>query len=153
MGKYKSFDEYIAQIPEDRLEAFLKLRKVLKENLPEKFEEIMQYDMISYAVPRSIYPDGYHCNPEDELVFISLGNQKSHIALYHSGMYMDEKLSNWFQDEYKKVTGKKADMWKSCIRFKKMDQIPYDLIAELAKKVTPEEYVEKYTSILNNRKK
>lgn len=109
--------------------------------------------MISYAVPRSIYPDDYHCNPEDELVFISLGNQKSHIALYHSGMYTDEKLSNWFQDEYKKVTGKIADMGKSCIRFKKMDQIPYDLIAELAKKVTPEEYVEKYTSILNNRKK
>ena len=152
MSKYKSVEEYLNQLPEDRRNAIERIRKELKSNFPSKFEEIIQYDMISYAVPRSLYPNGYHCNPEDELVFISLGSQKNHIALYHSGIYMKKELSDWYVEEYKKRTGNKADMGKSCLRYKNMDKIPYDLIGDLAKKMTAEEFVEIYSSILKDRK-
>lgn len=140
--------EYLDALPEGHREAFLKLREVLKSSLPSGFEERMQYGMISYVVPKSIFPAGYHCKPEDPLVFISLGAQKKHIAIYHMAMYMMPELKAWFESEYPKHVKAKPDMGKSCIRFKNPKTIPFALIAELCQKVTVEEYLALYRSLL-----
>lgn len=141
-------DEYIAQIPEDRKAAITKLRSIFTENLPEGFAEVISYGMISYVVPHSIYPSGYHCDPKIPLPFISIASQKNHIAIYHSGIYADEPTYEWFIKEYKKAYTKKLDMGKSCIRFKKADDIPYELIKELCHKMTPDEWINIYETKL-----
>ena len=137
-------EEYVASLPEDRAEAIEKLRKVLKENLPSELEEIMSYGMIGYVVPKSIYPAGYHAKPEEPLPFVHIASQTKHVALYHMGVYFSEELTQWFAEEYKKRDIGKLDMGKSCIRLKKMDRIPYDLIGELSRKVSVEEYIAWY---------
>lgn len=142
----KTVEEYIDQLPEDRQEVFKKLRKIIKLSLPQGFEEKIQYDMISYVVPRKIYPEGYHVDPSQELGFLSIGNQKNHVGIYHSGIYMISDLEEWFVNEYPNHMKTKLDMGKSCIRFKNMKTIPYELLQELFTKVTPEEFVEVYES-------
>lgn len=137
-------EEYIAELPEERVPAMQKLRKTIKENLPKGFVEMMNYGMIGFVVPHSIYPGGYHCTPELPLPFINIASQKNFIALYHSGIYANEELLNWFVGEYPNHVKTKLDMGKSCIRFKKPDQIPYELIAELARKMTVQQWVEIY---------
>lgn len=137
-------EEYIAQVPEERISVMQKLRKTIKENLPKGFEETMNYGMIGYVVPHYIYPDGYHCSPELPLPFINIASQKNFIALYHSGIYASENLLNWFMGEYPNHVKTKLDMGKSCIRFKKIDQIPYELIAELVQKMTVQQWIEMY---------
>lgn len=137
-------DEYVAMLPADRTEAVQKLREVLKKNLPSEIEETMSYGMIGYVVPKSVYPPGYHANPQEPLPFVQLANQKGHIALYHMGVYFSEELTRWFATEYEKREIGKLDMGKSCIRLKKVDAIPYDLIGELARKLTVAEYVDWY---------
>ena len=117
-----------------------KLRTVIRENLPKGFKEVMD-GMLHYVVPHSIYPDGYHCNPKQPLPFISLASQKNFIALYHMGIYSDNKLLNWFTKEYPSHSKSKLDMGKSCIRFKKVNDIPYDLIGELVSKITVDEWI------------
>ncbi len=140
----KTVDEYIAKVPEDRTEAIIKLRNTVKDNLPEGFEERIQYKMIGYVVPHSKYPDGYHCDPELPLPFLSIASQKNFVALYHSGIYADPKLLNWFVGEYPKYVKTKLDMGKSCVRFKKVENIPYELIAELCQKMTADQWIELY---------
>lgn len=137
-------DEYINKLPEDRKLAMNKLRKVILDNLPKGFEETLSYGMIGYVVPHSIYPNGYHCNPKLPLPFMSIASQKNFVAIYHMGLYSNEKLMNWFVQEYPKHCITKLDIGKSCIRFKKADQIPFELIAELSKKVTVKEWIETY---------
>jgi uncharacterized protein YdhG (YjbR/CyaY superfamily) len=137
-------DQYVQELPEDRQEAIQKLRKVIKNSLPEGFSEGMGYGMIGYSVPHSIYPAGYHCDPKIPLPFVSIASQKNFIAVYHMGLYADEKLMNWFVSEYAKASDKKLDMGKSCIRFKKPDQIPFELIGKLASKMTPDQWVAIY---------
>ncbi len=137
-------DEYVNVLPEDRKEAISKLRKVIKANLPKGFQETINYGMIGYVVPHSMYPDGYHCDPTLPLPFMNVASQKNFIAVYHSGIYAQQELMNWFIGEYPKHVKTKLDMGKSCIRFKKIDQIPYDLIAELASKISPEEWISIY---------
>jgi len=139
-------DEYIKKIPEDRREAMSKLRSVISRNLPEGFEEVMSYGMIGYVVPHSIYPNGYHCNPELPLPFMNIASQKNFIAVYHSGIYADKEMFDWFVNEYPKHSKLKLDMGKSCIRFKKPDQIPFELIGELASKMTCKEWMIVYES-------
>lgn len=139
-------EEYIAQIPEERKEAFRKLREEIKNNLPDGFEETMSYGMIGYVVPHSLYPAGYHCDPSLPLPFMNLANQKNFIAVYNSAIYADEDILNWFVSAYKERVGRKPDMGKSCIRFKNMEKIPYDLIGALAGKITPQQWIEKYES-------
>lgn len=139
-----SVKEYIGQIPEERKEAYLKIRQVILDNLPEGFTEEMSYSMPGYVVPHTIYPAGYHCKPEEPLPFISLASQKNFIALYHMGIYSDEKLLNWFREEYAKACRTKLDMGKSCIRLKKMDDIPYELIGKLASKITVDQWIDIY---------
>ena len=141
-------EEYIAQIPEERKEPIKKLQKVIKENLPKGFEETIQYGMIGYVVPHSIYPDGYHCTPDTPLPFMSIASQKNFIAVYSSGLYAKKELMDWFVGEYPKHCKRKLDMGKSCIRFKKIEEIPYELIAELASKMSVKEWISIYESAI-----
>jgi uncharacterized protein YdhG (YjbR/CyaY superfamily) len=137
-------EEYISQLPEDRKMAMMMLRKIINENLPIGFKETMSYGMVSYVIPHSIYPSGYHCNPKDPVPFISIASQKNYIAVYHMGIYIYPEILSWFREEYSKNAKTKLDMGKSCIRFKKVDDIPYDLIAELSRKITVEDFLERY---------
>jgi uncharacterized protein YdhG (YjbR/CyaY superfamily) len=136
--------EYIDSLPEDRKAAISELRKVILKNLPKGFKEEMSYGMLGYVVPHSIYPAGYHCDPKLPLPFLSIASQKNFIAVYHMGIYADKDLLDWFTTEYSKQSKAKLDMGKSCIRFKKIDQIPYNLIGELASKMTPQQWIELY---------
>ncbi len=142
----KTPDEYIAAIPKERKQAMSALRKVIKDNLPKGFSEEISYGMIGYVVPHSIYPDGYHCDTKLPLPFMNIASQKNFIAVYHSGIYADPKLMDWFVGEYPKYVKTKLDMGKSCIRFKKIDQIPMELIGELTTKMTVQEWIDLYES-------
>lgn len=137
-------EKYLSELPEDRKEAMLKLRNAIKENLPQGFEEVISYGMLGYVVPHSIYPSGYHCDPKLPLPFINLASQKNFIALYHMGIYANKNLESWFVSEYPKHVKTKLDMGKSCIRFKKMDDIPFDFIGELVAKVSVEDWISNY---------
>ncbi len=139
-----SVKEYLEALPEDRKKAMTQLRRVIRKHLPKGFKETLNYGMPGWVVPHSTYPDGYHCDPEQPLPFLNIASQKNFIALYHSGIYADTKLNNWFQKEYPKHSKRKLDMGKSCVRFKKIDEIPYDLIGELVSKLTVEDWVEIY---------
>ena len=147
-SKAETPEQYIAELPEDRKEVIAKLRTIILENLPKGFEEQRTYGMLGYIVPHSRYPDGYHCDPKQPLPFMNLASQKNHIALYHSCVYSDPKLLNWFKKEWPKHATSKLDMGKSCIRFKNPKKIPFDLIAELVKKVSVDQWIEKYESAL-----
>lgn len=141
-------DSYISQLPEDRKVPIEQLRKTILDNLPSGFKEEMSYGMVGYVVPHSIFPRGYHCDPKLPLPFMSFASQKNFIALYHMGIYAKKEVLDWFVAEYPKHCKTKLDMGKSCIRFKKPDQIPFDLIAELCSKMTVEEWVTIYTNEL-----
>lgn len=141
-------EEYVAQVPEDRKPYFEKLRQTVLDNLPEGFAEMMSYGMIAYSVPHSQYPDGYHCDSKVPLPFMNIANQKNFIALYHMGIYAAPDLLQWFQEEYPKHAKRKLDMGKSCIRFKKMEDIPFGLIGELVQKMTVDEWVNIYETVL-----
>ena len=136
--------EYIDQLEEDRKEPFQKLMSIISDNLPKGFEADFMYKMPAFVVPKSLYPNGYHCSPKLALPFINLASQKKFIALYHMGLYADTELHDWFVSEYPKHCKYKLDMGKSCIRFKKMDDIPYDLITELIQKMTVQNWIELY---------
>jgi len=137
-------DEYIDMIPEDRRAAIQKLRKVIKKNLPKGFQEVTGYGMIGYAIPHSKYPAGYHCNPKDPLPFMGIASQKNFIAVYSMAVYSNPSLLKWFTAAHAKVSAKRLDMGKSCMRYKKPEDIPYDLIGELASKITPDEWIAMY---------
>jgi uncharacterized protein YdhG (YjbR/CyaY superfamily) len=141
-------EEYVEQLPEDRKQAVQKIRAVIKKNLPKGFEEGINYKMLGFYVPRSKFPEGYHCDPKLPLPFINLASQKNSVNLYHMGIYAKKELLDWFVKEYTKYCKYKLDMGKSCIRFKKMDDIPFDLIGELASKITVNEWINTYNSAI-----
>tara|TARA_R110002050_G_scaffold286088_1_gene436114 strand:- start:71309 stop:71764 length:456 start_codon:yes stop_codon:yes gene_type:complete len=145
----KTPEEYISKLPAERAAAISKLRDVIQTNLPKGFEEVMIYNMIGYVVPKSIYPAGYHVTPELPLPFINIASQKNFVALYHMGIYAFPELLEWFVAEYPSYVNTKLDMGKSCIRFKKIETIPYGLIGELVARMTPEKWVEIYQTQLN----
>ncbi|MFD2822337.1 DUF1801 domain-containing protein [Lacinutrix iliipiscaria] len=142
--KADSPDEYIKQLPEERKAPMIKLRTIINKNLPKGFEEGMNYNMIGYYVPHSVYPNGYHCDTKLPLPFMNIASQKNFIAVYHMGMYANKEILDWFTSEYPKHCKYKLDMGKSCIRFKKLDDIPYDLIAELTAKMDANEWIDLY---------
>ncbi len=142
--KPNTIEEYLATVPEDRKQAFDKLRSVILANLPKGFKEEMNYGMIGYVVPHAIYPAGYHCNTKLPLPFANIANQKNFVAFYHMGMYANKELYDWFVREYPKHCKYKMDMGKSCVRFKKMDDIPYELIGDLMKKMSVQDWVDIY---------
>ena len=142
--KADSPEDYISQLPPERQPVVSKLRTIISKNLPEGFKEQMSYGMLGFVVPHSLYPDGYHCDTKLPLPFINLASQKNFIALYHSGIYADSKLHDWFVAEYPNHVKTKLDMGKSCIRFKKMETVPYGLIGELCSKMTVKQWISIY---------
>jgi len=139
-----SVEEYISQIPEERQEVFRKLFDIIGENLPKGFKEGCSYGMIGWDVPLETYPAGYHCTPGKALPFIGLASQKNFIALYHMGMYANPEILNWFTEEFPKHSKRKLDMGKSCVRFKNINEIPFELIGELSKKMTVQNWIDLY---------
>ncbi len=135
---------FLDSLPDERKAAVKKLRQVVKKNLPAGFKEIVDKGMIHYVVPHSKYPDGYHCDPKQPLPFVSLSSTKGHVGVHHMGVYADPKMITWFQKEWPKHVKTKIDMGKSCLRLKKMDAIPYDLIGELMTKMTPDDWIKRY---------
>lgn len=144
----KTPQDYLTKLVEDRKTVIQNLMKIIKENIPNGFEEGMQYGMIAYFVPHSIYPDGYHCKPKEPLPFLSLASQKNSVNLYHMGLYLNKDLFDWFVNEYPKYGKTNLDIGKSCIRFKKLDDIPYQLIGKLVSKITVNEWIHMYEKTL-----
>jgi len=136
--------EYIDNLPEDRKDAMKKLREVIVKNLPEGFQEQMSYGMLGWVVPHSVYPSGYHCDPKLPLPFLNIASQKNFIAVYTMGLYADKDMHDWFIAEFPNHSKYKLDMGKSCIRFKKPDAIPFELIGELVSKMTMEQWIALY---------
>jgi hypothetical protein len=143
--------DYLANLPEDRRDSFDNIRKAILTNLPEGFEECINYGMIGYVVPHSIYPSGYHCDTKLPLPFMNIANQKNFIAFYHMGIYGNPDLMSWFVNEYPKHSKAKLDMGKSCVRFKKMNEIPFELIGELIKKMSVADWVNQYESLYRKK--
>lgn len=139
----KTVEEYLEGLPEDRRAAIEKVRQVIRKNLPKGIAEQMQYGMISYVVPHKVYPAGYHCNPKDALPFAALASQKNHMAIYTMSIYQDAEVEKWFRAAFAQ-RGKKLDLGKSCLRFKKLDDLPLDVIGELFRKVPMALYIERY---------
>ena len=137
-------DQYQAQLPEERQAVFQQLRDSIRMHLPEGFVEEMNYGMVGYVVPHTLYPSGYHCDPKLPLPFIGIAAQKNFISLYHMGIYADKELLDWFVSEYPKHVKTKLDMGKSCIRFKKPAQIPFELMGELSSKITVQQWIDMY---------
>ena len=152
-SKATSVEAYLAELPEERKIPMEQLRNVILKNIPAGFKEEMGYGMMGYVVPHTLYPTGYHCDPKSPLPFAGMASQKNNISFYHMGIYADPELLEWFVNEYPKHCKTKLDMGKSCIRFKKMDQIPYDLIGELMQKITVEKWIEMYESAFKKSSK
>lgn len=136
--------EYLNQIPNDRKEEFQKLYRTLKDTLPKELEEAYLYDMITFAVPFSIYPNGYHAKKDTPLPFIALALQSKTINLYHMGLYSDPVVLEWYQSRYQELIGKKPNMGKSCLRFSKIDESIITIVFELLQKQSFKEYVAYY---------
>lgn len=140
----KTVQEILSNVPEDRFEPFNRLHDVITENLPKGFEPGISYGGLGYVVPHSLYPAGYHCKPEEPLPFAGIASQKGSINFYHMGIYANPELLDWFVSEYPKHSKRKLDMGKSCVRFKNMDDIPFDLIGELMRKMSSQDWIEMY---------
>ncbi|GAB3413320.1 DUF1801 domain-containing protein [Niabella aquatica] len=153
LSKVTSVKEYLNEIPAEIKPYFDKLRHTILKNLPKGYEEAMSYGMIGYVVPHSIYPAGYHCTPGLPLPFINLASQKNAVSLYHMGIYTNPELLAWFTAEYPKHSKSKLDMGKSCIRFKKVENIPFGLIGELVKKMSVKQWIASYEAAYINQKK
>lgn len=143
----------LANVPEERVASFNKLHEVIMKNLPKGFEPGISYGGLGYVIPHSMYPDGYHCKPSEPLPFAGIASQKGSINFYHMGIYADQDLLNWFVTEYPKHSEQKLDMGKSCIRFKKLDQIPYELIGTLMQKMSAQDWIDKYETLYKPKKK
>lgn len=147
-SKATNVNDYLAELPEERQQPMTRLRDTINAHLPKEFSEGMGYGMMGWSVPHSLYPAGYHCDPKVALPFLGIASQKNFIAVYHMGLYSSPELLEWFTTEYPKQVKTRLDMGKSCIRFKKFDQIPYDLIAELCTKMSADEWIARYESVL-----
>ncbi|WP_418603653.1 DUF1801 domain-containing protein [Hwangdonia sp.] len=145
--------QYLNELPEERKEVIEKLRQQILSNLPKGVEEQMSYGMLGYVIPHSVYPDGYHCDTSLPLPFMSLASQKNFIAVYSMVIYAKKDIYDWFTKEYAKRCKYKLDMGKSCIRLKKINDIPYELIGELTAKMSTDEWIQLYEDAIKNRKK
>ncbi|MDQ0477560.1 DUF1801 domain-containing protein [Chryseobacterium sp. MDT2-18] len=142
-----SIEDYLNNVPEERKSSFRKLYETVSQNLPQGFQEELSYGMIGWNISLETYPASYHCTPNTPLPFINLASQKNFIALYHMGIYANKDLLKWFTEEYSKYSARKLDMGKSCIRFKKTDDIPFELIAELCRKISPQDWISTYEKL------
>ena len=151
--KSKTILEYISQLTEDRKEPISKLRNIINQNIDRGFSEEINYGMIGWVVPHSLYPEGYHCDPKLPLPFMSIASQKHFIAVYHMGVYASPKLLGWFISEYPNHCSTKLDMGKSCIRCKIIENIPYNLIGELVTKMSANDWIMLYESNVKDARK
>lgn len=151
MASNQVLSDFISGLPEERQAAVQQLRDVIAANLPQGFEESIGSGMIHFVVPRSLYPAGYHCAPNQPLPFISIGNTKGHISLHHMGLYANPEMLHWFEKAYPNYVKTKLDMGKGCVRFKKPDTIPFALIKELVKQMTPADWVKTYEAAFKNK--
>ncbi len=147
MSKAKTVNEYLAELPAERRAAVETVRGVILKNLAKDFEEGMSYGMIGYYVPHRVYPAGYHCDPKQPLPYAGLASQKNHLAIYLMCVYSSEKTAEWFRKEWAK-SGKKLDMGKSCIRFKKVEDLALDAVGKAIARVTPKEFIKNYEAAL-----
>lgn len=143
----KTVEKYLAELPPDRREAISKVREVILKNLPKGLEEGMGYGMIGYHVPHSVYPAGYHCDPAQPVPFAGLASQKNYMSLYLMSVYGDPELEAWLREAWTKA-GKKLDMGKSCIRFKRLEDVPLEVVGRAIKKVPVKKYLAKYESMV-----
>jgi len=141
-------EAYLESVPGDRKDVMLRLHNLIMENLPQGFEACVGYGMLGYVVPHSLYPAGYHCDPKQPLPFMGLASQKNSISFYHMGLYADQVLLDWFVSEYPKYSKTRLDMGKSCVRFKKEENIPFPLLAELVQKMSPADWIRLYEANL-----
>lgn len=141
--KATTIDQYISELPEERKEVVSNLVELIRKNIPEGFGEGISYGMPSWFVPHSIYPKGYHCDPKQPVPFMSIASQKNHISFYHMALY-EGSLLNWFLEAWSKTTTKKPDLGKSCLRFRKAGDIPFELIGALVTKITVKEWISIY---------
>ena len=146
MSNINTVEDYLSLLTPDRKMMIDDLLSSIESTLPDGFEKTIGYGMIAFVVPHSLYPKGYHCDTKQPLPFISIASQKNFVSLYHMGLYAEESLLEWFQERYKMLINKKIDMGKSCIRFKKYEDIPFELIKELSSKFTPQDWIQKYES-------
>jgi uncharacterized protein YdhG (YjbR/CyaY superfamily) len=144
-------DDYYEKLPDERRNAMLKLREVINHNIPAEFEEMLNYGMPAWVVPKSLYPAGYHCNPQLPLPFLNIASQKSHIAFYHMGLYSKASMMEWFLNRCTEAGLKKPDMGKSCIRFKKAEDIPFELLGELCRKMSASDWISIYEATLKKQ--
>ncbi len=147
ISKAQTVKEYLAELPEDRRAAIEAVRKVIRKNLDKGYAEGMQYGMIGYSVPHKIYPAGYHCDPKQPLPFAGLASQKNHMAVYLMCVYGHPENEAWFRKAWAK-TGKKLDMGKSCIRFKKLEDLPLEVIGEAIARVPVKEFIAYYEAAI-----
>ncbi len=145
-SKVTTVVEYLAQAADDKAEALHALHNIIVKNLPKGFEVCMNYGMIGYVVPHSLYPKGYHCNPKLPLPFMGLAAQKNSVNFYHMGIYADKELYDWFTTEHAKTNAKKLDIGKSCTRYKNLEHIPLPLVGKLVKKITVKNWIDLYES-------
>jgi hypothetical protein len=144
-------EEFLASIPEERRSAILALRNTILENIPSGFEERISPTGITFVVPLEKFPAGYHTKANTPLAMIWISNEKNYISLHHLGLYGNKELLDWFTSAYAEQVPSKLDMGKGCVRFKKMDQIPYELVTKLVKKISVERWIEIYTTAFSKR--
>jgi len=142
---------YIAALPRDRKAVIRRLREVIRKNLPKGFKEVMEYGMIGYVVPLTLYPRGYLRDPSRPLPFIALASQKQYVSFYHMGLYASPLLA-WFKASWKKHTAARLDLGKVCLRLRNLEDIPYELLGELAGRMTPREWIERYEAAFEKRR-
>lgn len=156
-SKATTVEQYLASLPADRRAGVEAVRNVILKNLDKDYQEGMQYGMIGYCVPHSVFPAGYHCDPRQPLPFAGLASQKGHLSLYLMCLYNDlagkdgPAIIKWFKDAWAKSGKKKLDMGKACIRFKSVDDVPLDVIGEVIRRVPAKVYIEHYTQVLSMR--
>ena len=143
----KTVNEYLRSLPDDRREAISAVREVILANLPQGYEECMSYGMIGYVVPHSIYPAGYRCDPKLPLPYANLGSQKNHMALYLMCVYGDKATEQWFRNAWQ-AAGKKLDMGKSCVRFKKLEDVSLEVIGQVIAHAPVDEYIRRIEKVL-----
>ncbi|MEK6676841.1 MAG: DUF1801 domain-containing protein [Planctomycetota bacterium] len=151
-SKATTVQQYLSELPADRRAAIQAVRDVILDNLDDDFEEGMQYGSIGYYVPHRVFPAGYHCDPSQPLPFAGLASQKNHMAVYLMSVYGENSDENWFRTAWAK-TGKKLDMGKCCVRFKKLEDVALDVIGEAIRRVTAKTYIEHYESVLRGSAK
>lgn len=149
-SKASSVNEYLANLPDDRRSGIEAMRQAVLGELDKGFEEGMQYGMIGYFVPHSRYPAGYHCDTKQPLPFAGIASQKNHLTIYFMHLYMNPEELKWFESEFAK-TGKKLDMGKSCIRFKRIDDIPLELLRRTVKRISADRYIKLYEQTIQSR--